>query len=55
MKSSRCSDEIFDLASDEIKSADLYSDKVGFHREAISSTLSGFLPPTADLTKKADC
>ena len=34
-------------------SAFTYPDEVGFHRVAISSTAGGFLPPSADLVKKA--
>ncbi len=43
MKSSRCSDEIFGFASDEIKSTNppprrISSNAVGFHHEVIYST-----------------
>ena len=52
VKSSRCSEEIFGFASDEIKSASNHPASAGFHREAISSTAGRFLPPSADLVKK---
>ena len=61
MKSWRCHDEILTpfgwnlqpAASDEIKSAYHLPALAGFHRDAISSTAGGFLPPTADLTEKS--
>ena len=48
-------DEIFGSASDEIKSV-LSPNEVGFHREAISSTIGGFIPSArTDLVEKSTC
>ena len=54
MKSSLCSDEIFGVPP-QMKLNPPHSSprEAGFHREAISSTKGGFLPPAADLTEKS--
>ena len=55
MKSERCSDEIFSLRL-QMKLNPSYSPReAGFHREAISSTEGGFIPPKADLVEKKHC
>ena len=54
MKSSLCSDEIFGVPPQMKLNPPSYPDEVGFHREAISSTRGGFLPPArTDLVKKS--
>ena len=53
MKSSLRSDEIFGVPP-QMKLNPSYSPReAGFHREAISSTAGGFLPPSADLVEKS--
>ena len=54
MKSSLCSDEIFGVPPQMKLNPPRPSPReAGFHREAISSTKGGFLPPAADLTEKS--
>ena len=53
VKSSRGSDEIFSLRLQMKLNPPPHPREAGFHREAISSTEGGFLPPQADLTEKS--
>ena len=54
MKSSLRSDEIFSLRLQmKLNPPHPSPREAGFHREAISSTEGGFLPPSADLVEKS--
>ena len=55
VKSSRGSDEIFSLRLQMKLNPPPHPREAGFHREAISPTEGGFLPPQADFVEKSTC